>query len=65
MSRVALRWETDRYAKRPSASASLLGKPPADGVADTMTKVFDRLAKRVSIRRGGRPVSHPSPVETA
>jgi hypothetical protein len=28
-------------------------------------KVFDRLAKRVSTRRGGPPVSHPSPVETA
>jgi hypothetical protein len=28
-------------------------------------KVFDRLAKRVSTRRGGRPVPPPSPVETA
>jgi multidrug efflux pump len=26
---------------------------------------FDRLAKRVSKRRGGTPVSHPSPVEAA
>ena len=47
------------------AVAILLDKPPADGVADTMIKVFDCLAKGVSTRRGGRPVSHPSPVETA
>src|SRR5712691_131625 len=26
---------------------------------------FDRLAKRVSTRRGGRPVPHPAPVEAA
>jgi multidrug efflux pump len=26
---------------------------------------FDRLAKRVSKRRGGSSVSHPSPVEAA
>jgi hypothetical protein len=34
-------------------------------VADTMIKVCDCLAKRVSRRRGGRPVPHPSPVEAA
>jgi outer membrane protein TolC len=47
------------------AIAILLGKPPADGVADTMIKIFNHLAKRVSTRRGGRPVPHLFPVETA
>jgi hypothetical protein len=47
------------------AIATLLGKPPADGVADTMIKVFDHLAKHVSTRRGCRPAPHPSPAETA
>ena len=36
------------------------------GLADTMIKICDRLAKRVSTRRGRlRPVPHPSPVEAA
>jgi outer membrane protein TolC len=47
------------------AIAILLGKPPANAVADTMIKVFDHLAKHVSTRRGDPPVSHPAPVETA
>ena len=47
------------------AIAILLGKPPADGVADTMIKVFDYLAKHVSTRRGGRSAPHVSPVEAA
>jgi hypothetical protein len=46
------------------AIATLLGKPPADGVADTMITVFDHLAKHVSTRRGCRPAPHPSPAET-
>jgi hypothetical protein len=47
------------------AIATLLGKPPADGVADTMITVFDHLAKHVSTRRGGCSAPHVSPVETA
>jgi hypothetical protein len=47
------------------AIAILLGKPPADGVADTMIKVCDYLAKHVSTRRGGCPAPYPAPVETA
>ena len=47
------------------AIAILLGKPPADGVADIMSKVFDHLAKHVSTCRGGPPVPHLAPVETA
>jgi hypothetical protein len=47
------------------AIAILLGKPPADGVADTMIKVFDHLAQYVSTRRGVRPMPHPSPAEAA
>ena len=47
------------------AIAILLGKPPADGVADTMIKVFDSLAQYVSTRRGVRPMPHPSPAEAA
>ena len=30
-----------------------------------MDLAFDRLAQRVSTRRGGRPALHPSPVEAA
>jgi outer membrane protein TolC len=52
-------------AQSEHAIAILLGKPPADGVVDTMIKAFDRLAKRVSRRRGGSPAPHPSPVEAA
>jgi len=47
------------------AIATLLGKPPTDGVADTRITVFDHLAKHVSTRRGGCSASHVSPVETA
>jgi len=47
------------------AIATLFSKPPADGVADTMIKVFDHLAKHVSPRRGGRPTPHPTPLEAA
>ena len=47
------------------AIAVLLGKSPADGMADTMIRVSDYLAKRVSTRRVGRPMPHPLPMETA
>ena len=49
----------------PASFKEAVGKPPADGVVDTMIKAFDRLAKRVSRRRGGSPAPHPSPVEAA
>ena len=54
-----------QWAQFEHAIAILLGKPPADGVADPMIRVFDHLAKRMSRRRGGRPVPRPSPVEAA
>ena len=47
------------------AIAIPLAKLPADGMADTMIKVVDHLAKHVSTRRGGRPALHPSAVELA
>ena len=43
----------------------LWSRTEASEVAGTMIKACDRLAKRVSRRRGGRPAPHPSPVEAA
>ena len=59
-------WVPSAYPEPlPASFKEAVGKPPADGVANTMIQVFDRLAKRLNTRRGGRPVPHPTPVEAA